>query len=114
LWLFFGIQIIHIGQSSLLNQMLSVFVLVSSILLAIYRFGNQDSKIGSRLTIKKMRTEAKASRRKYAFHYLEPNEEEQRVMRQYLLLPYKPEEEDAMGTWGKDWEEELPPSMTAR
>jgi hypothetical protein len=99
-WTTFAVHVISIGQSSLLNQMLSVALLICSTLLTIYNVGN-DEIVGNRLIIK--RTGALATH-KDAYLYLQPTDEEERVLRHYLRLPYKPEKDGKMiSKWNSDW-----------
>ncbi len=99
-WFFFACHVITIGLSTLPTQMLSIALLLSATLLAIYRVGNDNGAIGSRLVIKKKK---ETDAHKEAYLYLEPTPQEERVMRRYLLLPYKPESSGAMGAWNDDW-----------
>ena len=112
-WVFFAIHVICIGQSTLLTQILSIALLASSTVLTIYGVGNNYSTIGSRLTIKKMPPGARPFRHKDAYYHLHPSKEEERIMRSYLLLPYKPDNDDEMDNkwnrdWWKRWKEENP------
>jgi hypothetical protein len=99
-WFFFACHVVTIGLSTLPTQMLSIVLLLSATLLAIYRVGNDDAGIGSRLIIrKKKETDA----HKEAYLYLDPTPRDEQIMRKYLLLPHEPEASDTIETWNDDW-----------
>jgi hypothetical protein len=99
-WMTFAIHVICIGQSSLLTQVLSVALLVCSTVLTIYNVGNDNPEVGDRLSVNKIAT---LNTHKDAYLYLHPTDEEERVLRRYLRLPYRPECASAMGEYNDDW-----------
>ncbi|EPE35625.1 hypothetical protein GLAREA_11325 [Glarea lozoyensis ATCC 20868] len=99
-WFFFACHVVTIGLSTLPTQLLSIALLLSATLLAIYRVGNDDAGIGSRIIIrKKKETDA----HKEAYLYLDPTPRDEQIMRKYLLLPHEPEVSDTILTWSDDW-----------
>ncbi|KAL2062124.1 hypothetical protein VTL71DRAFT_6390 [Oculimacula yallundae] len=99
-WVFFVIHVICIGQSTLIDQILSVGLLVGSTLLTIYNFGNSHI-VGNRLIIK---TGISLETHKDAYLYLQPTKGEERILRRYLRLPCKPKRDgEIISQWNSDW-----------
>ena len=103
-WLAFAVHVIAIGLSSLPTQMISVAILLISTLIVVYHVGNDSSQVGRRLNIT-VDKKAMMKRHKEAFLYLNPTKEERKVLKNYLLLPYRMEQ-DAASQGNKDWWEE--------
>jgi hypothetical protein len=85
-WAVFGIQVIAIGQSSLLSQMCTVAVMTTASVFTIFNIGVQrPDHVAHRLHVHQL--SANASGRKEAYLMLEPTKEEKAFMLRMGLVP---------------------------
>ncbi|KAF3399205.1 hypothetical protein DPV78_006128 [Talaromyces pinophilus] len=101
-WLAFAVHVICIGQSFLLTQILTIVLLISSTIMTVQRIGNAAGDIGDNVTLNFAKRRSPKNHRD-AFLYLDPTQEEQLVMKQFLLLPHAPGDGDGLTVWNKKW-----------
>jgi hypothetical protein len=87
-WTAFGVHVIAIGMSTLVNQLLAVALLLFSTLLKAYRVGDISSIIGSRLVIDFEAGNPHWNRRP-AYIQLRMTEQEENSMVSWNLLPQR-------------------------
>lgn len=87
-WIAFGIHIVSLGMTSLLNQLLAVTVLLISTVVAAQRVGDDDSCIGSHLHIQR-EDFVGSDFRAAAMARMELSSAEEETMRAWNLFPQK-------------------------
>ncbi|RDW87215.1 hypothetical protein BP5796_02909 [Coleophoma crateriformis] len=89
-WFFFGIHAIALGQCSLVTQLVTVAILVSSTWLVVRRYGCNEFNIGSSISIQQIpRMSEEVDRRLWAYAKLQPTPDEEESLLDWNLLPRK-------------------------
>jgi hypothetical protein len=99
-WMAFAAHVITIGQSGLATQIITVFIIVVSTMMTVFKVGCDDSYIGSKLQAKITRPKpGESTRRQDAFIQLDLNESEERLMRAWGQMPLEHDTEDNIKWW---------------
>ena len=102
-WLAFGVQVVAIGQASLVTQMCTVALMTAASVAVIFNYGVQrPDHISDRLHV--YQCQAKCAGRQQAYLMLEPTEAEEQYMVRRGLLPDVPKDHK----WWKEWNSTRP------
>lgn len=99
-WIGFAAHVITIGQAGLATQIVTVFIIVVSTMLEVFKIGCDDSYVGSKLHAAITRPQpGESTRRQDAFIHLDLDQAEERLMRKWGQMPLKHDTEDNMEWW---------------
>lgn len=87
-WLAFGSHVVSLGMMTLLNQLLTICILIAGTVLVLYHIGDEENSIGSSLQLTCSIATGKAFRAA-AYARLELTEDEEDSMIRWNLFPHK-------------------------
>lgn len=92
-WLCFGVHVITLGQSSLLEQLCSVALLILSTWATVLGFGCDESQISNHITAQQVDPPPEVpDRRLWAYKQLKPTQHEVETLEDWRLLPRTPKD----------------------
>lgn len=99
-WIGFAAHVITIGQAGLATQIITVFIIVVSTMVTVFKVGCDDSYVGSKLHAKITRPgPGESTRRQDAFIHLDLNKAEERLMRKWGQMPLRHDTDDNKRWW---------------
>lgn len=111
-WIGFAAHVITIGQAGLATQIITVFIIVVSTMMTVFKVGCDDSFIGSKLHAEIVSPkEGESERRQDAFIQLDLNEAEERLMRKWGQMPLKHNTDGNIQWWEEYESKKRPPPV---
>ena len=109
-WIGFAAHVITIGQAGLATQIVTVFIIVVSTIVTVFKVGCNDSYIGSKLHADITRPKpGESNRRQDAFIHLNLDEAEERLMRKWGQMPLRHNTDRNIKWWEEYETKKRPP-----
>lgn len=86
-WIGFGGHVVSLGMASLVNQLLTIVVLLSSTWITTFGIGTDSSVVAGNLKIERFEEDLGQESRARVYHRLEMSKEEEELMIRWCLMP---------------------------